>query len=92
MLLLLLCCLLFKSSFVVHRSISDSNEPAPTDAPVKAKSKKKKEPTKKKTTIPMLPLDNPAMGTRNKMVDPASPTIRIRSKKKKAQPVILMYL
>jgi len=74
---------LFKSSSAVHRSISDSNEPAPIDAPVKAKSKKKKEPTKKKATIPMLPLDSLAMGTRSKRVDLASPAMSTRSKRRR---------
>jgi len=74
---------LFKSSSAVHRSISDSNEPVPTAAPVKAKSKKKKEPTKKKTTIPMLPLDSPAMGTRSKKVDPDSHAMSTRSKRRR---------
>ena len=58
----------------VHRSRSGSNQPEPLSIelpkangpPVKQKTKRKKEPTKKQTAIPMAPLDSPAMGTRCK--------------------------
>jgi hypothetical protein len=46
-------------------------------APIKEKTKRKrKQPSKKKnTTISMLSLDSPAMCTRSKKLDPASPAM-----------------
>ena len=58
---------------------------------VKAKAKPKAKPkakakakqnAKKKTTIPMQPLDSPAMGTRSKKMDPASPAMSTRCKRR----------
>jgi hypothetical protein len=73
----------------VYRSRSDSNQPEPLsielpqvdDPPVKQKTKRK-EPTKKQTTIPMAPLDSPAMGTRSKRMDSGSPAMSTRSKRR----------
>jgi hypothetical protein len=66
----------------MHTSRSDSNELV---APVKEntkKKKKKKAPARKITIIPMLLLDSPAMGTRSKKLDPASPVLSTRSKRR----------
>jgi len=42
-----------------------------------------KQPSKKKkTTIPVLTLNSPAMGTRSKKLDPASPAMSTRSKRR----------
>ena len=58
---------------------------------VKAKAKRKAKPkakekakqnAKKKTIIPMQPLDSPAMGTRSNKMDPASPAMSTRSKRR----------
>ena len=79
-----------------NRSQSGSNQPehlslefpgAEGQSTVKAKVKPKakakaKQNAKKKTTIPMQPLDSPAMGTRSKKMDPASPAMSIRSKRR----------
>jgi hypothetical protein len=37
---------------------------------------------KKKITIPILPLDSPAMGTRSKTLHPSSPGLSTRSKRR----------
>jgi hypothetical protein len=74
---------------VVHRSRSGSNQLEPLSielhmadgAPVKQKTKKK-EPTKKHTTIPVATLDSPAMGTRSKRMAPGSPAMSTRSKRR----------
>ena len=82
-----------------NRSQSGSNQPehlslefpgAEGQSTVKAKAKPKakakaKQNAKKKTTIPMQPLDSPAMGTRSKKskkMDPASPAMSTRSKRR----------
>jgi len=82
-----------------NRSQSGSNQPehlslefpgAEGQSTVKAKVKPKakakaKQNAKKKTTIPMQPLDSPAMGTRSKKskkMDPASPAMSTRSKRR----------
>ena len=79
-----------------HRSQYGSNQPEPLSiefpgvegqSTVKAKAKPKakakaKQNAKKKTTIPMQPLDSPAMGTRSKKMDPASPAMSTRSKRR----------
>jgi hypothetical protein len=70
---------------VVHRSRSGSNQLEPLSvelhmadgAPVKQKNKKK-EPTKKHTTIPVVPPDIPAMVTRSKRMAPGSPVVSKR--------------
>ena len=50
---------------------------------VNAKAKPKTpQNAKKKTTIPMQPLDSPAMGTRSKKMAPASPAMSTRSKRR----------
>jgi len=41
-----------------------------------------KQNAKKKTTIPMQPLDSPAVGTRSKKMDPARPAMSTRSKRR----------
>ena len=49
------------------------------------KAKKKpmaKQNAKKKTIIPVQPLDSPAMGTRSKKMDPARPSMSTRSKRR----------
>jgi hypothetical protein len=52
-------------------------------AAVKENTKRRKKvPAKKTTAIPMLPLDSPAMGTRSKKMDPASPALSTRSKRR----------
>jgi len=48
----------------------------------KAKRKMKQPSKKKKTTIPVLTLNSPAMGTRSKKLDPASPAMSTRSKRR----------
>ena len=88
----------FPSKIVVasNRSQSGSNQPEPLSiefpgaegqSTVKAKAKPKakakaKQNAKKKTTIPMQPLDSPAMGTRSKKMDPASPAMSTRCKRR----------
>ena len=80
-----------------HRSQYGSNQPEPLSiefpgaegqSTVKAKAKPKakakaKQNAKKKTTIPMQPLDSPAMGTRSKKMAPACPAMSTKSKKKR---------
>jgi hypothetical protein len=68
----------------MHTSRSDSNElVAPVKENTKKKKKKKKKaPARKITIIPMLLLDSPAMGTRSKKLDPASPVLSTRSKRR----------
>ena len=75
-----------------HRSQYGSNQPEPLSiefpgaegqSTVKAKAKPKaKQNAKKKTTIPMQPLDSPAMGTRSKKMAPACPAMSTRSKRR----------
>lgn len=75
-----------------NRSGSDSNQPEPLSIEfpgsidqtvVNAKAKAKpKQNARKKTSIPMQPLDSPAMGTRSKKMDPGSPAMSTRSKRR----------
>lgn len=43
---------------------------------------KRKKPIEKKTCIPMKPFDSPAIGTGSKKMDPASPAMSTRSKRR----------
>jgi hypothetical protein len=79
-----------------NRLGSRSNQPGPLSiqfprtedqSTINAKAKAKKKPmakqnSKKKTTIPMQPLDSPAMGTRSKKMDPARLSMSTRSKRR----------
>ena len=51
-----------------------------TNVPVKVRAKRKKKEFVEK--IPVVPLDNPAMGTRSKKLCPASPAMNTRSKRR----------
>ncbi|RLM68872.1 uncharacterized protein C2845_PM17G10070 [Panicum miliaceum] len=80
------------SSGASKRSRTDSNQPyplsivldVPTEQTIKKNTKiKRKQPTKKKNaTIPMLPLDSPVMCTSSKKMDPFSPAMSTRSKRR----------
>ena len=86
--------LFFSSKIVVasNRSGSGSNQPKPLSiefadtkdqSAINAKAKPKApQNAKKKTNIPMQPLDSPAMGTRRKKMAPASPAMSTRSKRR----------
>ena len=49
------------------------------NVPVKIRAKKKKKESA--DMIPIVPLDSPAMGTRSKIFNPASPAMSTRSKR-----------
>ena len=87
----------FSSKIVVasNRSGAGSSQPEPLSiefadtkdqSAINAKAKPKApQNAKKKTNIPMQPLDSPAMGTRSKKskkMDPASPAMSTRSKRR----------
>jgi len=90
------CCLqiVFFSKFVVasNRAGASSSRPEPlsiefADTEDQSAGNAKAKPkapqnAKKKTTIPMQPLDSPAMGARRKKMAPACPAMSTRSKKK----------
>ena len=90
------CCLqiVFFSKFVVasNRAGASSSRPEPlsiefADTEDQSAGNAKAKPkapqnAKKKTNIPMQPLDSPAMGTRSKKMAPACPAMSTRSKKK----------
>ncbi|WVZ87823.1 hypothetical protein U9M48_034399 [Paspalum notatum var. saurae] len=72
----------------MSRSGSNQPEPITSDRPPlnkKAKAKRKKKETPK-APIPMLPFDSPPMGTRSKRLDPASPAMSTRSKRRLSLP------
>jgi len=69
------------------RSRSGSNQPEPISTEFHSPTKEKAKRTKKQLAsnlkkIPMLPLDSPAMGTRNKTAKLASPANSTRSKRR----------
>ena len=66
-------------------SRSGSNQPetiAVDRPPLKKATATRKKKDKPKASIPMLPFDSAAMGTRSKRVDPASPAMSTRSKRR----------
>ena len=89
-------CFFSKIVVASNRSGAGSCQPEPLSiefadtedqSTVNAKAKPKAKPkapqnAKKKTNIPMQPLDSPAMGTRRKKMAPASPAMSTRSKRR----------
>jgi len=70
----------------MYRSRSGSNQPGGLSIGepegVKKGKDKRKKVISKKTPKKKLVLDSPAMGTRSKMVQPASPAMSTRSKRR----------
>jgi len=96
--------LFFSSKIAVasNRSGAGSSQPEPLSiefadtkdqSAINAKAKPKApQNAKKKTSIPMQPLDSPAMGTRSKKMAPASPAMSTRSKRRLSLWLIFFFL